>query len=157
MAGHRSVRLKGLFGIMHKHDGPGLMYGLQKKRITRSSSQRGRAGMIQALVDANYCGAGLMGGGDELGEDGPIQDCSELVLACRITRHDRQERADRYRGTVAKPDVVASPVKRGKSGGRGSLNCCSEKRREQPDGQGLQQFGGHEKPPESWPFEQHLY
>ena len=27
MASHRPVRLKGLFDIMHKHDGPGLMHG----------------------------------------------------------------------------------------------------------------------------------
>src|SRR5262249_43116966 len=113
--------------------------------------------MVQALVDADHFGACFMSGGDELGEDRPIKDWSKLVLASRIARDDGQDRADRNRGTVAKPDVVASPVKRGKRGGGGSPNRCREKRCKQPDRKSLQRLGSHEQPPEFWSFKPHLY
>src|SRR5262249_30887765 len=113
--------------------------------------------MVQALVDADHSGACFMSGGDELGEDRPIQDWSKLVLASRIARDDGQDGADRHRGTVAKQDIVSIPVSGGKRGGGGAPTRCGKKRSKQPDRKSFRRLEGHEQPPKFWSFEPHLY
>jgi hypothetical protein len=90
MSRDRRIGLKRTLGIVDKHDWSSCVHGLYEEGITCRSTERGWAGMIEAVIDADRDGARLMSSGDQLCEDGSIQDSTELFFAGWISCDKRQ-------------------------------------------------------------------
>ncbi len=104
-----------------------------------------RAGMIEAMIEADGQGSGFMCAGQQAREDGPVPwPGAELFLAGRIPRDDEKERAYGDGCAMGQPEIIRGPVQ-GRECGRGrGPQGESEDRRDEPHGAGLEP-GGAEK------------
>ncbi len=80
--------IKGGSRVVDEYHRPGRLQRLAEQRIARRSAERRRAGMVEAVIDSDGRGPGLMDGSNDLGEHGPVERCPKTRFAVRITDDD---------------------------------------------------------------------
>jgi len=95
--------------------------------------------VIEPMVKADRCSAGLMCGIEQLGQNTPVERAgSKSFVGSRISKDDRERGASRDRRTMAQPDIIGRPIQRREGRGSDAPQQLGYDGRDQSDRQGLQ-------------------